>query len=155
MKVQEIMTTAVECCLPSDSARKAAEFMREADAGVVPVIAAQDDPKVIGIVTDRDLCMDVVAAGRHPNEVRVENCMTRKLVVCHPDDEVERAADLMAEKQIRRIPVVDEKGGIMGIVSLSDVARSSRSSADIGEALHDISEPTPEPSLPRGNDRSE
>ena len=155
MKVQEIMTTAVECCLPSDNARKAAEFMREADAGVVPVIAGQNDPKVIGIVTDRDLCMDVVAPGRHPNDVRVEECMTRQLVLCHPDDEIERAADLMAAKQIRRRPVVDEKGGILGIGALSDVARSTRSSADVGEALHDISEPTPEPSLPRGNDRAE
>jgi CBS domain-containing protein len=154
MKVREIMTTAVECCIPSDTAHKAADFMREADAGAVPVIAGQNDPVVIGLVTDRDLCMDVVAAGRHPDAVRVEECMTRDVVTCGPDDDVERAAALMAEKQIRRIPVVGEKRSILGIVSLADVARSPRGSSDSGEALRDISERTREPSLPRGNDRS-
>lgn len=155
MKVQEIMTTAIECCIPSDTAHQAADFMREADAGVVPVIASKDDPTVGGVVTDRDLCMDVVAKGRHPDEVRVQECMTRSVVTCGPDDELERAADLMAEKQIRRIPVVNEKKAILGIVSLADVARSSRSSSDTGETVHDVSERTPEPSLPRGNDRAD
>ncbi|MBV8773361.1 MAG: CBS domain-containing protein [Deltaproteobacteria bacterium] len=155
MKVQEIMTTAVECCTPSDTAHKAADFMREADAGVIPVIAGEDDPTVIGIVTDRDLCMDVVAAGRHPDEVRVQECMTGSVVTCGPDDEVERAAGLMAEKQIRRIPVVNDKKAILGIVSLADVARSSRSSSDVGETVQDVSERTSEPSLPRSNDRAD
>ncbi|HJU12663.1 MAG TPA: CBS domain-containing protein [Candidatus Binataceae bacterium] len=153
MKVHEIMTSAVECCTPSDTAHKAAEFMREADAGVIPVIVSKDDPTVIGVVTDRDLCMDVVARGRHPDEVKVNECMTRNVVMCRPEDEVERAADLMAEKQIRRMPVVNDKGAILGIVSLADVARSSRSASEIGEAVHDISESTPEPSLPRGDNR--
>jgi CBS domain-containing protein len=139
---------------PTDAAHKAADFMREADAGAVPVIAGKDDPTVIGVVPDRDLCMDVVAAGRHPDEVRVEDCMTRNVVTCRVDDEVERVADLMAEKQVRRILVLNDKRVIVGTVSLADVARSSGGSSDIGEALHDISEPTPEPSLPRGNDRS-
>jgi CBS domain-containing protein len=152
MQVQEIMTTAVECCKPSDTAHKAAEFMREADSGVVPVLASENDPTVIGIVTDRDLCMEVVAAGRNPDEVRVEQCMTRQVVTCRPEDDVERAADIMAEKQIRRLPVVNDKGLLVGIVSLADISQSSRSSAEVGEALHDISERTPESSMPRGDE---
>ena len=65
MQVQEIMTAAVECCTPKDLAQRAAEIMREADIGVIPVLVSEDDPKVVGIVTDRDLCMAVVATGRN------------------------------------------------------------------------------------------
>jgi CBS domain-containing protein len=150
MQVQEIMTRSVECCLPSDTARTAAEFMREADSGAIPVVSSENDPKVIGIVTDRDLCMDVVAAGRDPNQVNVRECMTDEVVTCRPQDELERIADLMAEKQIRRIPVVDDGGAIVGIVSLADIAQSADDGAGLTEALHDISEPTPKPSQPRG-----
>jgi CBS domain-containing protein len=154
MNVQEIMTTAVECCTPADTARQAASCMREADSGVVPVIASKDDPRVVGVVTDRDLCMDVVAAGRNPSEFRVEECMTRQVVTCRPDDDLEKVSDLMAEKQIRRIPVINEKGAILGIVSMADVAHSPRSAAEVGEALHDVSERTPEPSMPRAENKS-
>jgi predicted transcriptional regulator len=101
-------------------------------------------------VTDRDLCMDVVAAGRDPNQVKVRECMTDEVVTCRPQDELERIADLMAEKQIRRIPVVDDGGAIVGIVSLADIAQSADDGAGLTEALHDISEPTPKPSQPRG-----
>jgi CBS domain-containing protein len=81
------MTVAVECCTAEDTARKAAEFMREADSGVIPVLAGEDDPSVVGILTDRDLCMDVVAAGRDPNQVRVKECMTAQVVTCGPEED--------------------------------------------------------------------
>jgi CBS domain-containing protein len=154
MQVQEIMTTAVECCTPNDTAQRAAEIMRGADTGVVPVLAGENEPKVIGIVTDRDLCMAVVAPARDARQVRVQECMTGKVVTVRPEDQVERAADLMAEKQIRRLPVVNESGAIVGIVSLGDLAQSPQQAADIGEAVHDISEPTPEPSMPRAESKS-
>ena len=154
MQVQEIMTAAVECCTPNDTAQRAAEIMREADTGVIPVLAGENDPKVVGIVTDRDLCMTVIAPGRDPRQVRVQECMTGKVVTLRPEDDVARAADLMAEKQVRRLPVVNEHGAILGIVSLADIAQSPQQAAEVGEAVHDISEPTPEPSMPRAEDRT-
>ena len=154
MQVQEIMTTAVECCTPNDTAQRAAEIMREADTGVVPVLAGENEPKVIGIVTDRDLCMAVIASARDARQVRVQECMTGKIVTVRPQDEVDRAADLMAEKQVRRLPVVNEGGAILGIVSLADLAQSPQQAAAVGEAVSDISERTPEPSMPRAESRS-
>jgi CBS domain-containing protein len=153
MQVQEIMTTAVECCTPGDTTQRAAAFMREADAGAIPVIQSKDDPTVIGLVTDRDLCMDVIAAGRDPQQVHVQQCMTREVVTCRPDDDLEQVTDLMAEKQIRRLPVVNDSDAIVGIVSVSDIARSAASASEVGELLYDLSEPTAEPSLPRGEDK--
>jgi|SRR3954451_8165629 len=149
MQVQEIMTAAVECCTPEDLAQRAAEIMREADIGVIPVLVSKDDPKVVGIVTDRDLCMAVVATGRDPRQVRVQDCMTGKVVSLRPEDNVRDAADLMAEKQVRRLPVVNERGAILGIVSLADIAHSPEPASEVGETVHDVSEPTPEPSVPR------
>jgi CBS domain-containing protein len=105
---------------------------------------------VIGIVTDRDLCMAVVAPARDARQVRVQECMTSKVVTVRPEDNVDRAADLMAEKQVRRLPVVNESGAILGIVSLADLAQSPQQAADIGEAVHDISEP----SMPRAESKS-
>jgi CBS domain-containing protein len=149
MQVQEIMTTAVECCTPNDTAQRAAEIMREADTGVVPVLAGENEPKVIGIVTDRDLCMAVIASARDARQVRVQECMTGKIVTVRPEDEVDRTADLMAEKQVRRLLVVNKCGAILGIVSLADLAQSPQQAAAVGEAVSDISERTPEPSMPR------
>jgi predicted transcriptional regulator len=79
--------------------------------------------------------------------------MTRQVVTCRSDDDLEQVSDPMEERQVRRIPVVNEKGAILGIVSMSDVAHSPRSAAEIGEALHDVSKKTPEPSMPRGESK--
>lgn len=149
MQVNEIMTAAVECCVPEDSSQKAAEIMKNADTGVVPVLAGEDNPKVVGIITDRDLCLGVVAGGRSPREVHVKECMTGRVVTCHPEDDVRRVADMMAENQIRRMPVVDKDGGIVGIVSLADISQEDRMESKSGKALRDISEPTGEASRPR------
>lgn len=151
MQVQEIMTAAVECCTPEDTAQKSAEIMKNADTGVVPVLAAENDPKVIGIVTDRDLCLGVVAAGRNPRDVHVKDCMTGRVVACRPEDDVRRVADMMADNRVRRMPVVDNDGGIVGIVSLADITHDGKMASKSGEALREISEPTGEPSKPRAH----
>jgi CBS domain-containing protein len=153
MQVKEIMTVAVECCMLEDNSQKAAEIMKNADTGVAPVLADENSPKVVGIITDRDLCLGVVAAGRNPREVRVKECMTGRVVTCHPEDDVRRVAEMMAENQIRRIPVVDRDGGIVGIVSLADISREDRMESKSGEALRDISEPTDETSRPGAESR--
>lgn len=149
MQIKEIMTTAVECCTPEDTSQKAAQIMKSADTGVVPVLASENDAKVCGIITDRDLCLGVVAEGRNPSEVRVKECMTDRVVTCRPEDDVRQVADKMAENQIRRIAVVDDDGGIIGIVSLADISQEDRMGSKSAEALRDISEPTEEASRPR------
>ena len=150
MKVKEIMTTSPACCLPSDSSARAARIMKDMDTGVVPVIDDETTRKVIGVVTDRDLCLEVIAEAKDPETVQVRDCMGRTVVSCTGDDDVEKALDLMRDNQVRRIPVVDRKGTIQGIVSLADVMNRMEVAPDkTKEALKNISEPSDDASKPR------
>ena len=150
MKVKEIMTTSPACCLPSDSSARAAHIMRDMDAGIVPVIEDEIERKVIGVVTDRDLCLGVVAEAKDPEQVQVRDCMGRAVVSCTEDEDAEKALDMMRDNQVRRIPVVDRKGRIQGIVSLADVMNRMEASPEkTKEALKHISEPSDDASKPR------
>jgi CBS domain-containing protein len=128
--------------------------MRDEDTGIVPVV---DDPqrrKVVGVVTDRDLCMRVIAENRMPQDVRVEECMTTRVVSCSSADAIERATELMKENQIRRIPVVDEHGVLQGIVSMADlVERADLKTGETHDTLKKVSEPSTTPSKPRAKSR--
>ena len=84
MRVKHVMTKDPSACVPSDSAQHAARIMREQDAGIIPVIDNELSRKVVGVVTDRDLCMNIVADGHPPHAVSVEECMTTKVVICSP-----------------------------------------------------------------------
>jgi CBS domain-containing protein len=121
MRIKHIMTKNPTCSVPSDSAQRAASIMRHEHAGIVPVIDNEQSRRIVGVVTDRDLCMTVVAEGRDPRAVPVEQCMTTTVVTCSPADSVESVTELMRENQIRQIPVVDERGELRGIVALADV----------------------------------
>lgn len=90
MRIKHVMTKDPHCCLPSDSAEKAAGIMRDEHAGVVPVVASAENRRIVGVVTDRDLCMNVVAEGRDPHTTTVEECMTTRVVSCSPNDAVEK-----------------------------------------------------------------
>lgn len=155
MRVKHIMTKNPTCCVPSDMASKAASIMRDEDTGVIPVIDNEQGQKVAGVVTDRDLCMNVVAEGRDPRLVAVEACMTGVVVTCSPNDSVERAAELMRENQIRRLLVVDEQRTLQGIVSIADlVGRGDIQGAEAHETLKTVSAPNRAPSKPRAKSRS-
>jgi CBS domain-containing protein len=155
MRIKDIMTKDPTCCLPSDSAQHAASIMRTENAGVVPVVQDRQSRRLGGIVTDRDLCMTVVAEGRDPNSVKVEQCMTKKLVTCRPDGTLETVTTLMQENQIRRVPVVGENGELVGIVALADIVeRGKVKAAQTHETLKQVSAPTEEPSKPRGDSKS-
>ena len=154
MRIRNVMTKDPQCCLPSDSAAKAACIMREEHAGVVPVIESEESRKIIGVVTDRDLCMNVVAEGFDPNEISVGECMTTKVVTCSPNDSIEKATELMRENQIRRVPVVNESCEIQGIVSLGDVVeRATPKTTQTHETLKCVSAPTDAASKPRAESR--
>jgi len=154
MRIRNVMTKDPCCCLPDEPAVKAASIMRQEKAGIVPVIDNAQSRRIVGVVTDRDLCMNVVAESRHPNEVAVKDCMTTRVVTCSANDSVERAMQLMQENQIRRIPVTDENGGLLGIVALGDlVSRGTPKSTQTHETLKVVSMPTDAASKPRAESR--
>ena len=146
MKVGEIMTKKPVCCWPSSSTLSAALLMQESDTGFLPVVQDPFTPTLVGVVTDRDLCLHVVAADRDPSSTWVDGCMTRDPICCFERDEVSFALDLMKTHQIRRVPVVNEKHEVIGVVSFSDLAHKSGIEANaIVVALQGICEAAPVP----------
>jgi CBS domain-containing protein len=144
MKGSAIMTKKPVCCWPSSSTLTAALLMQETDCGIVPVIQDPFTPILVGVVTDRDLCMHVIAAGRDPSSTWIDGCMTQDPVCCTEHDEVPVALDLMRTQRIRRLPVVNEKHEVVGIVSLSDLVRKADvESSLIATTLQCICEPAP------------
>jgi CBS domain-containing protein len=154
MRVKNVMTKDPKFCSPSDTAQHAACIMKAEHAGIVPIVESAERPKLAGVVTDRDLCMNVVAEGRDPCSVKVEECMTTKVVTCSPNDSIDRVTELMRENQVRRIPVVNEQSELVGIVALADVVeRATPKATQTHETLKKVSAPTEEPSKPRAQSR--
>ena len=122
MKCKEIMTKDPVCCLPDDEVQKAAKLMKDEDVGVIPIIEDEETKSLLGIVTDRDLALRVVAEGRDVGSTRIKDVMTIGAVSCRPDDDLQKALDAMEENQVRRIPVVDNNRKIVGIIAQADVA---------------------------------
>src|SRR6266581_3586347 len=114
MKCNEIMTKDPTCCLPGDTVDQAAQLMKDEDVGPVPVLADQQTKRLLGIVTDRDQAVKVMAEARQIAGVKVEEVMTRNPVTCHADDDLQEAIDAMEEHRVRRIPIVDDDGRIVG-----------------------------------------
>lgn len=125
LRVRDLMTRAPVACSASDSLSRAAQLMWEHDFGTLPVV--DDENRVIGIVTDRDVCMAAYTRGREPGAIRVEETMARNVCVALPDDTLEDAARLMGEQQVRRLPVV-EGGRLVGVLAIADLARFIKSS---------------------------
>ncbi|MGH8532493.1 MAG: CBS domain-containing protein [Gammaproteobacteria bacterium] len=116
-KCNEVMTKNPIHCLPTDVVARAAQLMKNENIGPIPVIENDQTKKLVGIVTDRDLALKVVADGRDPQSTQVEEVMTRKVVTCRPDDDLQNALDAMSEHQLRRIPVVDDDNELVGMKS--------------------------------------
>jgi len=136
----EIMTKQPAYCLPSSTAQEAARLMKGQDVGPIPVVDGRESKKLIGIVTDRDLTVKVVADGLD-SSTRIEEVMTREPIACHPDDDMEAVLDAMSDNQVRRIPVVDDKHRLVGIISQADVANRSGAPRKTVEVLQEISRP--------------
>lgn len=139
-KCNEVMTKNPVCCLPDDSVAKAAELMKSKNIGSVPVIENEQSHKLVGIVTDRDLALKVVAGALDARSTKVETVMTHKLVTCHADDDLQKALDAMAEHQLRRIPVVDDNHRIVGIIAQADVATRVDQPEKTAEMVKEISQ---------------
>jgi CBS domain-containing protein len=126
VKVRQIMTLNPICCLPSDNARDVAAILRDRNVGVLPVVKDHRSRKLVGMITDRDLCCAVVASGLEGKAILIRQLFTRKPVTCHLDDELDVCLALMERYRIRRIPVVDDGGRCVGIVSLTDIASRTK-----------------------------
>jgi CBS domain-containing protein len=122
MKAKEIMSRVLFCCTPEETAEKAAQMMRDHDIGSVPVISDNTERKLLGIVTDRDICMKVTASGQRGDAVKLSEVMTPWPATCSPEDSVESCEEVMRRRQVRRIPIVDARGTCVGIVSQADIA---------------------------------
>ncbi|MEH7501651.1 CBS domain-containing protein [Neobacillus drentensis] len=134
-KIRDIMTEEVECCSLLDNVYEVALKMKQLNVGAIPII---DEEKLVGMITDRDIVVRGVAE-KHPGSTKVEDIMSNNLVTVSPDSTSKEAAKLMAEHQIRRLPVVEE-GKLIGIVSLGDFAIRELTDDQAKEALTEISE---------------
>jgi CBS domain-containing protein len=121
-KCKNVMTKETIWCLPSDTVTKAANLMKSGNIGSIIVIENEQTQKLVGIVTDRDLALKVVAEGLNAKSTKVESVMTSKMVTCIADDDLQKVLDAMAEHQLRRIPVVDDDHKVVGIIAQADVA---------------------------------
>lgn len=143
MRVQEIMTANPSCVTADATVREAAQLMRTEDVGLVPVVEKGADRKLVGVVTDRDIAIRCVADGRDGGACRVSDVMSGDtLATCRPNDEVEEVMEVMGREQVRRIPIIDERGSLVGIVSQADVARKSDDEHQVGDTVGRISRPT-------------
>ena len=142
MKVRDIMTPDPAWCTPESTAREAATLMREHDCGSIPVVQNEQNRNLVGTVTDRDLAIRGLAEGKGP-EVRVGELMTPSPVTCDPDDEVETVREVMVASLVRRVPVVNEDGALVGIVAQADIAREEGAASDqeVGRIVEAISDP--------------
>ena len=131
MTVATVMTTAPACCTPNTSLTEVARLMVDNDCGEIPVVEDMDTRKLAGVLTDRDIATRIVAAGRNSAEARAVDCMTSPAVSVGPDTSLQDCCELMETHQIRRVPVVDAKGAVVGIVSLADVVRSANSATTV------------------------
>lgn len=125
IEVRDLMETDVRSCRPEDALSEPARIMWERDCGCVPVVASDGSNRVIGMITDRDICMATYTSGRRLAELRVSDCMSRGVRSVRPDDPVAEAERVMRDAQLRRLPVTDERGHLLGILSLADIAEGA------------------------------
>ena len=137
MEVQEIMSRKLVTVSPDENAALAARLLSRYNIGALPVCAGEG--RLRGMLTDRDIILRCVAQGEEPEATRISHIMTRKVVSVSATDPVEKAASLMAREQIRRLPV-EEKGRLVGMISLGDIAKAGHYTAETASALCEISE---------------
>lgn len=140
MTCEDVMTKKTVACLPKDTAAKAAQLMKQENVGAIPVVENEKSRKLVGIVTDRDLALKVVAEGRDAKSTKVLAVMTRQVVTCHPEDDLQVALDAMSGHQLRRILVVDNQNMLLGIIAQADVATRLDKPKKIGLIVKQISQ---------------
>lgn len=141
-RARDIMTESPTVVTPETSAQDAARLMQDNDCGSLPVVESRNSMKLIGIVTDRDLALRILGRGQDPN-TPIREAMTRNVSSVKLDDDLDELEHLMSSQQVRRVPVCDDQGRVIGIVAQADLARELKSvgSKDFSRVVEKISQP--------------
>jgi CBS-domain-containing membrane protein len=157
MRVKDVMTSEVVSCRPDDSLHHAAQLMWDNDLGCLPVGHGASGAQIDGVITDRDICMSAFLQRRPLLDMKVSDAMSRVVRTCRPTDTLQEAERIMCEFRVRRLPVIDEVGVLVGMISLADLAREAQleeqlqkrqiTSNNVGLALASICQ-RPRPAAP-------
>lgn len=137
MHVKDIMTSDPACCTPDASLMEVARMMVEYDCGEIPVVESEDNRQPVGVITDRDIVVRTLGESLDPTDMMAREIMSKPVVTVTPETSFEDCKRVLEEKQIRRVPVVDENGAICGIVALADITRYGTQN-DVGEVLQEV-----------------
>ena len=141
MKAEELMTPSPTCCTPEDTAQTAASLMAENDCGCLPVVEDRQTNRLVGVVTDRDLACRCLAEGKGP-ETPVREVMSAEPSCCRPGSDISEVERIMVERQVRRVPVVDDQGCCVGMIAQADLARDGSARGGVDRVVERVSEPT-------------
>ncbi|MGA7614031.1 MAG: CBS domain-containing protein [Thermoanaerobaculia bacterium] len=141
-RVRDVMTETPRTVTKDDRLIQAAKLMVECDCGAIPVVDHEGDRKPIGLITDRDIVVRVVANGDNPKDLPVSDAMTHGLFTVRESDTIDSVFQLMSDKQVRRVPVVDENGDLCGIVAQADIALRASDDRSVENTVEEISEPS-------------
>jgi CBS domain-containing protein len=144
MQVREIMSHPVHVTNLTTQCRDVAKRMRDEHIGALPVVPVGENDRLLGIVTDRDIVVRAVVENRLPSNAAVSTVMSEGAYYCHDDDSIEEAARLMAEHQVRRLPVLNRENRLVGIIAIADIARSGAKEAE-EQAIEGVSQPSSQP----------
>ena len=140
MKIKEVMSSNPSCCLPTDTAQHVAKLMCDRNVGSLPVVIDQQSRKLVGMITDRDLCCKVLGQGLDPRSTRIDRFIAAAPVTCRDGENLEKCERAMQEHQVRRVPIIDSEDRVIGIVSLADLALRDKPER-ISKTVAEISKP--------------
>lgn len=141
MHIKELMTERPACCTPDTNLQEVARLMVEHDCGCVPVVESEETLKPVGVITDRDITCRTVAQGKNPLEMTAADCMSSPVVTVTPGTSVDDCCAIMEQNQVRRVPVVDERGACCGMVAQADTAAAAPKQ-ETARLVQDVSQPT-------------
>ena len=141
MRIQDIMTKNPASVSPDATAREAAQVMLREEVGLVPVVEKDGSNRLVGVVTDRDIAIRCVAEGKDASCAVRDVMSSDGLATCRQTDDVDSLMGAMRSEKVRRIPIVDERGGLVGIVSQADIVRKAKDSVRAEQTIEEISEP--------------
>ena len=148
MTVEELMTSNVWACTPDATLDQAVQLMEEHDCGWLPVVPGRGRYHVVGVITDRDICLAAHHLGTNLRRVRVGQVMSVDVVACGEKDEISAACSLMRRAQVRRLPVVDEEGQLSGLVTLAQLAGAAGARSPFGVSSRDVAKTLASIALP-------
>lgn len=141
MKANEIMTSEPVCVTPDTPIREAARLMKDQNVGMLPVVQAEGSKQLIGVITDRDIALRHVAEGHTSADCPVSEAMTEHVTTANPNSDVDDVMEIMGKEQVRRIPIVDERGELVGVVAQADVVLHATDDKKAERTIEEISQP--------------